>query len=159
MLLIYRTAVGIELLWHREFKGVVSNTVCTNPKTCGEPSTCSGTPKYTVVSRKRAHYGLSTHPPSFTMISFWGLKLTWKSAHPAHSTGNREFPVVWHALGCVYTHHRKLQITQLHRSLHYNIIYSSRCLALDVTHYLHCFTHLVLMPWMLAHVPPCLSLM
>ena len=92
------------------------------------------------------------HPfPSLASVSFWGLKLIWKSTHHAlalqignfHCLDSLRMWWAWFA----HTTRCKLHC--------YTVVYTStRCLAHDVTHYLHYFAHFVvlnMMPAMSAH--------
>ena len=73
----------------------------------------------TVVSRKKAHYGLSTHP-QFCLNFLLRSKTYLKERPPSASIANREFPLSnkpEDVVGLVYTHY-KVQIAQLHSGLH-----------------------------------------
>ena len=91
--------------------------------------------------------------PSLASISFRGLKLIWKSAHRGLALQIRNFHCLdslrmWWAWFAHATR-RKLHCC--------TVVYTSpRCLAHDVTHYLHYFAHFVvlnMMPAVLAHPP------
>ena len=73
-------------------------------------------------------------PPSLALISFWGLKHIWKSAHlvRALQTGNS------HSLGCGETGlHTHTTSCKLHCC---TVVYTCTwCLAHNVPHNLHCF--------------------
>ena len=72
---------------------------------------------YTVVSRKRAHNGLSAHPP---VLPRFPAKAYSKEHPPSSSIANRDFPLSskhGHVVRLVYTHY-KVQIMLLHSGLH-----------------------------------------
>ena len=92
----------------------------------------------TVVSRKRAHYGLSAHPPVLPRFNFLLRSKTYlKERPPSASIANRNF----HCLASLtlwFTHTARCKLCCC------TVVYTStRCLAQDVTHDLHRFERLV----------------
>ena len=103
------------------------------------PRYCENT-TFTIVSRKRAHYGLSAHLP--VCLNFLLRSKTYLKERPSSSSianSNRDFPLSSKPEDVV----RRIYTTTTCKLHSCTVVYTStRCLAHNVTHYLHCFEHL-----------------